>query len=187
MNIRNIRNRRIAVITLIFLCFFAFQCTKTSQIVGYSRPVSWGVPVQKEGLSNFYKVSDDLYRGAQPDKAGIKELKRMGIKTVINLRTTNDEAPMVEAEGIRYFNLPMSAFFPSKEKYKRYLEIVSDRSNLPAFVHCRHGADRTGVAVALYRIKIQQWNKEAAIKEMVDGGYHFHSIHYSLKNFVRNF
>ena len=69
----------------------------------------------------------------------------------------------------------------------RFLEIVSDPDNLPAFVHCKHGADRTGTAVALYRIKVQNWDAEEAINEMVNGGYNFHRIYRHLKDFVRKF
>ena len=43
----------------------------------------------------------------------------------------------------------------------------------PVLVHCKHGADRTGCIVALYRIVFQSWSKEAAIDEMHNGGYGF--------------
>jgi len=54
-------------------------------------------------------------------------------------------------------------------------------------LHCHYGADRTGAAVALYRIHIQKWTADAAIREMTRGGYHFHFIHGHLKRFIRRF
>src|SRR5690242_18031677 len=38
-----------------------------------------GLPAQ-EGIVNFGKVSETLYRGAQPDEPGIQNLKRLGVK-----------------------------------------------------------------------------------------------------------
>src|SRR2546421_4075115 len=48
-----------------------------------------GLPVQ-EGILNYGKVSDSLYRGAQPDSAGLKSLKRLGVKMIVNLRMPGD-------------------------------------------------------------------------------------------------
>lgn len=40
----------------------------------------------------------------------------------------------------------------------------------------RHGSDRTGTMCALYRIAVQGWSKEDAIREMTAGGFGFHRI-----------
>jgi hypothetical protein len=37
---------------------------------------------------------------------------------------------------------------------------------------------------ALYRIAVQGWSKEAAIEEMVRGGYGFHGVWENLKEYV---
>lgn len=152
-----------------------------------ARPEHWAVAIAREGLPNFYKVSDTLYRGAQPRKQGFEELKKLGIKTVVNLRESSRERISVEEAGLKYYHIPMSALFPKKKKFARFFEIVSNPSNHPVFVHCKHGADRTGAAVAIYRIKIQNWNVEEAINEMVYGGYNFHRIYSNLRKFVRKF
>jgi len=44
----------------------------------------------------------------------------------------------------------------------------------PALVHCKHGADRTGCIVAIYRIVNCGWTRENAIKEFRYGGFHYH-------------
>jgi protein tyrosine phosphatase (PTP) superfamily phosphohydrolase (DUF442 family) len=151
------------------------------------RPEQWATAVVQEGLPNLYRVSATLYRGAQPEKEGFSALKKMGIKTIVNFRTSNKDQKLFNNEDFYYYHLPMNAFFPQREKFLRFLEIVSDPDRQPVFVHCKHGADRTGAAVALYRIKIQKWDVEKAIDEMVNGGYHFHKIHSHLKGFIRNF
>src|SRR5690348_18025214 len=70
-----------------------------------------GLPVQ-EGILNFGKISERLYRGAQPDSAGIQNLKRLGVKLIVNLRMPGDcwknEAAEAAANGILYTNFPMS-------------------------------------------------------------------------------
>src|SRR5262245_49763613 len=63
-------------------------------------------------LPNFHQVNENLYRGAQPQRGGLKKLSELGIKTDINLRGVSDdtrkEQAEAEASGMRYFNIPMS-------------------------------------------------------------------------------
>lgn len=151
------------------------------------RPSKWGTPVKRKGLPNLYKVSDQLYRGAQPTKDGIKELKKLGIKTIVNLRLSHSDRKLLGDSGLSYERIPVNVFRPKKKSYVRFLKIVTDSSKQPVFVHCKKGADRTGVAVASYRIFVQGWDKEEAIKEMRKGGYGFHKIHFSLIKFIRKF
>lgn len=179
----------LTIVTLLLLLYCSQEASKPLPLPGpqEARPTNWAVPLEREGLSNFYKVSDDLYRGAQPKTAGFEELKKLGIKTIVNLRGSNADEKMIAGAGFNYFHIPISSIFPRKKKFARFLEIVSDPANCPVFVHCRRGADRTGTAVALYRINIQKWEKEEAINEMVNGGYHFNPIYFNLKYLVRHF
>src|SRR5205085_11613592 len=68
-----------------------------------------GVP-SSEGIVNFGKVNDVLFRGAQPDEAGLNSLQRLGVKTIINLRLETDcwkeEATKALSHGILYTNVP---------------------------------------------------------------------------------
>jgi tyrosine-protein phosphatase SIW14 len=183
------KNRIFFVLALVLLLnsISTAHCTPAEVKNNEARPEHWAVAIKQEGLPNFHKVSDTLYRGAQPREQGFEELKKLGIKTVINLRRSTQERILVEETGLKYYHIPMFAAFPKKKKFTRFLEIVSNPSNHPVFVHCKHGADRTGAAVAIYRIKIQNWAVEEAINEMVYGGYNFHRIYSNLKKFVRKF
>lgn len=40
------------------------------------------------------------------------------------------------------------------------------------FVHCRWGVDRTGMAVAAYRILTEAWDYDKAVDEMLAHGFH---------------
>jgi protein tyrosine/serine phosphatase len=61
---------------------------------------------------------------------------------------------------------------------------VSNPKRTPVLVHCLHGSDRTGTMCALYRIAIQGWSKEDALKEMVEGGYGFHGVFQNLLDYL---
>ena len=80
----------------------------------------------------------------------------------------------------------MTAWRPHDDDVVRFLQIVTDESRLPAFVHCRRGADRTGMMVAIYRIAVQGWDKEQAIAEMTQGGFRFNSGWQNLVQYVRD-
>jgi protein tyrosine/serine phosphatase len=127
-----------------------------------------GLPEQ-EGINNFGKVNEMLYRGSQPDAAGIENLKRLGIKTIINLRMTNDvwqsEAALAQARGILYTNMPLQGLGrPSDEQIRKILGLIESLPG-PVFVHCQFGCDRTGTIIACYRIQHDQWSNDKALDE----------------------
>jgi protein tyrosine/serine phosphatase len=127
-----------------------------------------GLPA-REGIGNFGKVNDHLYRGAQPDATGLKNLARLGVKTIINLRMSSDAWKTEEAEaranGITYTNIPMKGFGrPKPEQAARALAIIETMPS-PVFIHCLHGCDRTGTIIACYRIRHDHWSIEPALLE----------------------
>lgn len=147
---------------------------------------TWAQSVEQPGLPNLHKVSDDLYRGAQPTAEGIEQLEALGVKTIINLRSSDTDRSLLTAPGIAYERIPMTAWRAHDEDVVRFLQIVSDESRLPAFVHCRRGADRTGMMVAIYRVAVQGWDKEQAIAEMTQGGFRFNSGWQNLVQYIRD-
>jgi protein tyrosine/serine phosphatase len=149
------------------------------------RPDSWAVPVSDQpGLSNLFKLSDALYRGAQPDDVGFASLKQLGVRSVINLRTFHSDRSECKQNGLKYFHITMQAWEGEDEELVEFLRVVADPGNQPVFVHCMHGADRTGVVSAVYRMAIQGWSKEDAIEEMTEGGYGFHHVWQNLIDYV---
>ena len=67
-----------------------------------------------------------------------------------------------------------------------FLRIVTDENRRPVFVHCMHGADRTGTMCAAYRVAVDGWTKRQAIDEMTQGGFGFHSIWSNLPKLIEN-
>ena len=149
------------------------------------RSPEWAQPIERPGLPNFWQVSDRLYRGAQPTAEGMRELKAMGVKTVVNLRSFHSDRDEIGQTALAYEHIYMKSWHAEDEDVVRFLQIVTDPARTPAFVHCEHGADRTGTMCAIYRIAVQGWDKEEAIREMTEGGFGFHSIHMNLPAYIR--
>ncbi len=143
---------------------------------------AWAEKLERPGLPNLHRVSSTLYRGAQPDPkvTGFEELRKLGIKTVVNLRSLHGESDDVGDAGLQYerinFN-PLAA--PQDDEIVRFLGVVTHPSRTPAFVHCKHGADRTGTMCAAYRVVVQGWPKEEAVEEMKNGGFGHHDELYA--------
>ena len=137
------------------------------------------------GLPNFAQVSEGLYRGAQPTAAGFTELKKMGIKTVVNLRAMHSDRDKLRGTGLQYAAIPCDAWHPEEEDVAAFLKVVIDPANRPVFVHCQHGADRTGMMTAAYRMVEEGWTAEDAMAELPRFGFHpvFKDIQKYLKGF----
>jgi tyrosine-protein phosphatase SIW14 len=155
-------------------------------ITSTARPAHWATPLQRKGLPNLHQVTPTLYRGAQPTAVGMRQLKAMGIKTVLNLRSFNSDREELGATGLAYDHIAMKAWHPEQEDIIRFLQITTDKSRQPIFVHCQHGADRTGLMCAVYRVAVCGWTKEEAIREMTQGGFGHHTIWTNLVKFIRD-
>ena len=141
-----------------------------------NRPAHWAKPMKMEGVPNLHKISDTLYRSAQPSAEGMKNLKVMGIETVINLRSFHSDRDEIRDTALAHESISMKAWHAEEEDAVKFLQIVTNPKRSPVLVHCQHGADRTGTMCALYRVAVQGWSKEEALKEMVQGGFGFHGI-----------
>jgi protein tyrosine/serine phosphatase len=125
---------------------------------------------QPTTLKNFQEVEASLYRGAQPTEEGFRELAKLGVHTVVDLRgsggRSSKEARIVGGLGMQYVNVPLDGFrAPTPEQVSKLLGILENQSDGPVFVHCRRGADRTGTILALYRIEHDHWGNEKALDE----------------------
>lgn len=148
---------------------------------------------------NFYEVvPGGIFRGGQPTRAQMETLiKEKKIKTVVKLdlkseervdATDNfDEEAVVKELGIAIVDastppstltLPNSFRDPDYNKIRLAVETLEDESKWPIYVHCKHGQDRTGLVVGLFRVLNANKNIHkdinAAYQEMKD--YKFHPL-----------
>jgi protein tyrosine phosphatase (PTP) superfamily phosphohydrolase (DUF442 family) len=150
------------------------------------RPAKWAQPVQGHAaIGNFNKVTPQLYRSAQPDAAGMRELERLGVKTVVNLRDFHDDGKEARGTKLRLVRVKMDAWHIEDEDVARVLAVLRRKENGPFLVHCQHGADRTGVVCAMVRIVEQRWSREDAIRELIEGGFGFHKTWTNIPRYLR--
>jgi len=149
-----------------------------------NRPADWAQPLVRPGISNFYQVTTNLFRGAQPTAEGMKQLKAMGIKTVVNLRSFHSDKDEVQGTGLKSVRFEVKPWHAEDEDVIGFLKVMTDTNNFPVFVHCQRGADRTGMMCAMYRIVDCGWTKEQAIEEMKAGGFHFSPVWKDLVNYI---
>jgi protein tyrosine/serine phosphatase len=149
------------------------------------RPTAWAVPLKVPGVPNLHRVNDDLYRSAQPTAEGMKNVQALGIRTVIDLRAGDEDADRIRGTTLESADFSLRAWRINQDELVRVLRRLGKKEDGPFLVHCAHGADRTGVVCALYRIVYQGWSRERAIEEMTQGGYGFHKVWKNLVRYVR--
>jgi protein tyrosine/serine phosphatase len=153
-------------------------------------PVAALAATPPDGVPNFQKVDDHVYRGAQPSEQGFKNLAKLGIKTVVDLRQPGDlswnEEKIVRAAGMEYVTVPMNGMeTPSNEKVVKVLALLEDTGTGPVFVHCKRGADRTGAVIACYRMEHDRWKNDQALSEAKSLGMSF--FERAIQRYVREF
>jgi len=139
------------------------------------------------GVDNFGQINQTYYRGAQPDAEAFRALKRLGIKTVIDLQKDGkkEEAGWVRNAGMQYVNIPLSSTKPATASQTEYfLKLVNDSANWPVYVHCAGGRHRTGEMTAIYRITHDGWSADRAFSEMKQYDYYAFGGHGSLRDYV---
>lgn len=138
-------------------------------------------------LPLFHRLDENFMRGAQPLHGGISALERLGVRTIVDLRSpydhTNDLGVAAERAGLGYKWLPMSVWNPPTDaEAQEFVRVVTNKSNGPFFVFCDDGMHRTGEMSAIYRVVASRWRVEQALKEMDEVG--FNPYYYSLRNYV---
>jgi tyrosine-protein phosphatase SIW14 len=148
--------------------------------------------IRVSGIPNAGKINDMLYRGAQPRKQGLVELKKLGISTIVDLRGEDQskitwERREAESLGMHFVHIPVSGWAPpTNQQVAQFLSLFRNDPAQKVFVHCRFGDDRTGVFVATYRMAVEKWTADEAMKEMYFFGFNGF-WHPSMKSFIRGF
>jgi protein tyrosine phosphatase (PTP) superfamily phosphohydrolase (DUF442 family) len=138
------------------------------------RPAAWAQPVLGTELKNLHQVSPEIYRSAQPSAKDLKLLcEKLGVRSVLTLRDYHDDGDEAKGLPLALYRVEMDADEVEPEKVAMALRLLRDAPK-PVLIHCWHGADRTGLVVAAWRITAQGWSAEAAVDELEHGGFGFH-------------
>ena len=182
------RQRAFAVASVTLLAAFALLAAGLPYAEHFP---AQGALLAPRGVPNFGEVTPLLYRGGQPTEEGFQGLKKLGVEIVVNFRNEPErieaERRQVEALNMRYASIPWSSWHrPNDQQVADFLELLRANPQKKIFVHCHHGADRTGVMIAAYRIAVEHWTPPQAIAEM--DAFHFHRLWlHHLKRYVEDF
>lgn len=158
---------------------------------------AFGVPGLN--IENFKEVTEGkIYRGARPALEDITHLHQLGFRTFINLQggdrnsllygsiaswlepgedpqNIQIEKEWVKDLGMNFWHAPLNSFDAVSKHdsilIDKTLEIMANPKAHPIYIHCEHGKDRTGLLVALYRVKYEKWEIADAYQEWVESGH----------------
>ncbi len=138
-------------------------------------------------LPLFHRADENYVRGSQPLRGGIGTLTRLGVKTLVDLRSiydhTDDVKVAAEAAGLGYEWVPMSVWNPpTDEEANRFVSLVTETAKGPFFVFCADGLNRIGEMTAIYRVAHSNWSVEKALDEADELG--FNPYYYTLRSYV---
>jgi|EndMetStandDraft_9_1072997.scaffolds.fasta_scaffold169264_2 uncharacterized protein (TIGR01244 family) len=139
-------------------------------------------------IRNFLRINDQFCTGGQPRMEHLDQLKKEGVKAIINLRTpgehrADEEEAKAKELGLRYFNIPVVFRDPKPEQVDEFLKLTDDPANRPAFIHCT-AAIRVGAFWMARRVVRDGWTIEKAEEEARQVGLR-ESPH--LNEFVRKY
>jgi protein tyrosine/serine phosphatase len=128
-----------------------------------------------EEQGNFHTITyGEAYRSAQLDTDEFEYyIKKYNIKSIVNLRGKNPELPWYEEEirvsakhGIKHFDISLSASRePTEEDINELIEIFKTAPR-PVLIHCQAGADRSGLAAAMWKVVVDREPKSEAEKQL---------------------
>lgn len=136
-------------------------------------------------LPNFARVAPAIYRGGQPMFPDDWQLlKDFGVTQTVKLNTDAEGDDL--AWGLKVVDCPIDL---TQQLIGTGLEPIISRAvdaiALGSFVHCEHGQDRTGLVIAVYRVRKCGWDADRAEAEMFAEG--FHKTLFGLWNFWEDF
>jgi tyrosine-protein phosphatase SIW14 len=161
------------------------------------------VPKANDLVVNFYRVDSDLYRGGRPAYRDdvYQKFAELGIRTVVNLEGGDQakrERAVVERVNqklaadnkLEFISFPIDSFTETMigaPSNKNMTALFSAMQNAPKpiYLHCKHGKDRTGMVVLLYRL----WRGEESFQDAYDEArfYHFSFWNFGLKRTLERY
>ena len=176
-------------VLVFFLCLSAVAaCAQAPEPAAASAPAArnekWAMPLTLEGVPNLHRLTDYLYRSEQPTAEGFRNLEKLGIRTVINLRYFNSDDDEAEGTNLRLHRVKILTWRAGDDHVVEVMRMLRQKESGPFLIHCQHGADRTGLMSAMYRMLEQNWTAQEALDELIDGGYGFHSVWKNIKRYV---
>ena len=150
-----------------------------------TRPGHWAERLADAGVPNLHRVGPRLLRSAQPRPQDVAALQALGVRTLVSFRAFNpDELRLLEAP-FTLLRVPINTWHIRDRHVVRALSAIrAAELEGTVLVHCMHGADRTGLICALYRMAVQGWSRDEARREMLHGGFGYHTMWRNIPRFL---
>ena len=107
-------------------------------------------PVGEEKLlPNAHVVTSKVIAGAQPEgDAAFRELRDMGVKTIISVDGAKPDVETARKFGLTYVHLPITYSGVKPEEGRTIAKALEELPG-PIYLHCHHGQHRSAAAVAV--------------------------------------
>ena len=151
----------------------------TSTVAAAMCVASAQAQVKKEqvpGITNFARVETTVACSGAIKPESVAGIKKMGFAAIINLRQANEAGANIEAEeaaakeaGINFIHIPMNGAMPDPAVFDKFLKVIAEPDNNPAFIHCATG-NRAAAVWLVKRVLIDKWDNDRASEEAAELG-----------------
>ncbi|MGE3179051.1 MAG: sulfur transferase domain-containing protein [Vicinamibacterales bacterium] len=131
------------------------------------QPTKSAVP----GVTNFARVETTIACGGATTTEAFPELKKMGFKSVINLRQASEKGVNIpeaeaaaKAAGLTYLHIPFDGAKPDPAVADRFVAEITKPANNPSYVHCA-SANRAAAMWMIKRLTVDHWDVAKASTE----------------------
>lgn len=164
------------MIRLLAALLFLVGCTSTNINLPREELV---IESNKNSITNFQVTEDGLYRGGRISSLQVKQLaETYKVKTIISLETywsapgvKHDEIDTAAELGIKFIHIPMQPMGDvHADLVWKAVELLRNEAR-PIYLHCYRGSERTGLVIAAYRMKYENWTYGQATDEMDKYGF----------------
>lgn len=126
---------------------------------------SWP-PVDRPGLQNYIRLSDDFVSGGEPKtEEAFAFLAAQGIRSILSVDGARTKVDLATQHGMTYLHTPIGYDALSEEEILQVVRALQDAPK-PVYVHCHHGRHRGPTAAALGRIFHDGLTNDEAVAEM---------------------
>jgi uncharacterized protein (TIGR01244 family) len=123
------------------------------------------------GIISFAQVQTTVACGGRINPAAIAELKQRGFKSVFDLQLPDEAGADVAGEessagtaGMKFYSVPFTPSKPDTSVVERFVRLIADPENTPAFIHCA-GGNRAAGFWMIKRVLVDNWDLDRAVAE----------------------
>lgn len=128
-----------------------------------------------EEQGNFHPITyGEAYRSAILDRDELEYyIERYSIKSIVNLLGDHpnklwyrEEIKVSADHNVKHYDVSLPGFHePTEEDVRKLVEIFKNAPR-PVLIHCKAGADRSGLAAAMWKVIVDKEPKSEAEKQL---------------------